>query len=124
MQLIYQDVNAKDKDLEVIGFTSDSTNIQTRMGAKTYLELLANGGLFTIYRPYLALNWLHNTDPYSINADGVNYSVTDAKDLGEIKIGLEGELSQNNKLWINASYVGGANGYQTYQANLGWKYNF
>ena len=94
------------------------------MGAKTYLNIPNNGNKLTSYRPYIALNYIHNTTPYSVEIDQMKYKNEGMKSLGEFKLGLEGQVTQNNHVWINASYVAGSHDAQTYQGNIGWKYNF
>ena len=124
-QLIYQNVTADDfEDAQGTGIYHGSSNLQARLGFKTYLEIPTEVGKETSYRPYIALNYIHNTSPYSVEIANTNYANEGSKNLGEIKLGLEGHLTQNNQVWINASYVAGSHDTQAYQGNIGWKYNF
>lgn len=84
----------------------------------------AAGTTQSSYRPYLALNWIHNTAPYSVKINDEKYTASGSQDLGEVKLGIEGHITQNNQLWLNASYLAGSHHNQTYQGNIGWKYNF
>lgn len=121
-QLIYQNVGADSfTDNQGASISNNSENLQSRLGFKTYLNIPTNNSIS--YSPYMALNLIHNTNT-DINIDGVSYSANGSETLGEFKIGLEGTINTNNKLWINASFVGGSHDNQAYQGNIGWKYSF
>ena len=124
-QLIYQGVHADNfKDAQDIDINHGKDNIQARIGVKTYLNIPTNGNKLTSYRPYVALNFIHNTNPYSVIINDVAYMNEGAANLGEFKVGLEGHTTKNSQVWINASYVAGSHDNQAYQGNIGWKYNF
>ena len=124
-QLIYQGVHAdKFKDAQGIDIQHGKDNIQARMGVKTYLDIPTNGNALTSYRPYIALNYIHNTNPYSVKIDGNRFENEGSSNLGEFKIGVEGNVTKNNQVWLNASFTSGSQSNQTYQGNIGWKYNF
>lgn len=124
-QIIYQGVHAdKFQDAQNVNIDHGSDNLQARMGLKTYLEIPSSSGNATSYRPYVALNYLHNTNPYAVKINGIKYTSEGASDLGEVKLGIEGNITKNNLVWINTSYMAGSNSNQTYQGNVGWKFNF
>lgn len=123
--MIYQGVHADNfKDTQGVAINHGSDNLQTRLGFKTYLDIPSKAGSILTYSPYLALNYIHNTNPYSVNINNVEYTDQGSNNLGEIKLGIEGHITQKNQLWISASYVAGSHNNQTYLGNLGWKYNF
>ncbi len=123
-QLIYQGVHADDfYDAQNVKIVHGSDNLQARVGVKAYLEIPTQNGNGT-YRPYLALNYIHNTNPYAVKINNIKYSVQGAKNFGEVKVGIEGKVTENSQIWINASYAKGGHGNHTYQGNVGWKYNF
>lgn len=122
-QLIYQGVHAdKFQDAQGVNIGSGSDNLQARMGFKTYVDLTASNGIN--YRPYLALNYIHNTEPYSVTIYNTDYAHEGVANLGEVKLGVEGRITKNSQVWLNASYVAGGDSTHAYQGNVGWKYNF
>ena len=124
-QLIYQGVHADDfKDAQGLDVYHGKDNVQARMGVKTYLNIPTNGNKLTSYRPYVALNFIHNTNPYSVVIDDVRFENEGSANLGELKLGVEGQVTKNSQVWLNASYVAGSHSNQAYQGNIGWKYNF
>ena len=124
-QVIYQGVHAHNfKDAQGVDIYHGKDNVQMRMGVKTYLNIPTNGNKLTSYRPYVALNFIHNTNPYSVVIDDVHYENEGSANLGELKLGVEGNVTKNSQVWLNASYVAGSHSNQAYQGNIGWKYNF
>ena len=124
-QVIYQGVHADDfKNAQGVNINHGRDNVQARMGVKTYLEIPTNNNKLTSYRPYVALNFIHNTNPYSVVIDDVRYENEGSANLGELKLGVEGNVTQNSQVWLNASYFAGSHSNQSYQGNIGWKYNF
>ena len=124
-QLIYQGVQTDDfKDAQNVDILHGKDNVQARMGFKTYLNIPSKDNEFVSYRPYIALNFIHNTTPYSVEIGDVSYENQGSSNLGELKLGVEGHISENSQVWLNASYVAGSHNNQTYQGNIGWKFNF
>lgn len=124
-QLIYQGVHADHfTDAQGVNIEHGSDNLQARLGLKTYLEIPSTVAALTHYRPYIALNYIHNTNPYAVNIDNTEYTSQGSANLAEVKVGVEGHITKNSQLWLNAAYVAGGHDNQTYQGNIGWKYNF
>lgn len=124
-QLTYQGVKMDEfYDAQGIKISHASPNFQARLGFKTYLEIPSSKGAFTNYRPYVALNYIHNTSEYAVNVANEEISAQGFKNLGEIKLGVEGNIAKNSYVWANTSYVAGSHSNQTIQGNIGWKYNF
>lgn len=125
VQLIYQGVHADDfKDAQGVDINHGKDNVQARIGVKTYLNVPTNRNMLTGYRPYVALNFIHNTNPYSVVIDDVRYENEGSANLGEFKVGVEGSITKNSQVWLNSSYVSGRHSNQAYQGNIGWKFNF
>lgn len=124
-QLIYQGVHAdRFKDIQAADISHGSDNLQARLGFKTYLDISSSLDAATRYRPYIALNFIHNTNPYAVRIDDVEYTTQGSSNLGEVKLGVEGSITPNSQVWLNTSYVAGSHSHQAYQGNIGWKYNF
>jgi autotransporter family porin len=126
-QFIYQDVkidsfNAKDTGSTLV--ESGDANIQTRLGLKGYMQVPTNIGSITNYRPYFALNWIHNTSDQLVKLDNTNFGIAGASNIAEMKLGLEGNVSKNSQAWINISYQQGTHEYNDLIGTIGWKVNF
>ncbi|WPM84337.1 autotransporter outer membrane beta-barrel domain-containing protein [Apirhabdus apintestini] len=50
------------------------------------------------------MNWLHNTRSFATKMDGVNVSQDGARNLGEVKVGLEGQITPRFNLWGNVGF--------------------
>lgn len=125
VQLIYQGVHGDDfRDTQGVDIDHGKDNVQARMGVKTSINIPTNGNKLTSYRPYVALNFIHNTNPYSVVIDDVRYENEGSENLGEFKFGIEGNVTKNSQVWLNASYVVGSHDNEAYQGNIGWKYKF
>lgn len=106
--------------------SNGSGNVQTRLGVKFSLDSaqsqnINNRKLFTVYSE---ANWLYNTENVSVTMDGVQLRQKGNRNIGELKLGVEGELSQQLSVWANVAQQLGSNGYRDTAANVGIKYQF
>lgn len=101
-------------------------NIQTRLGIRTYLKghTREDDGKGREFQPFIEANWIHNTRNFSAGMDGVSLSQKGTKNLGEVKVGVEGQINPHLNLWGNVGVQVGDNGYNDSAAMLGIKYNF
>lgn len=101
-------------------------SVQTRLGVKTWIQgsHKMDEGKYREFRPFVEMNWLHNTRKFSTRMDGVSVYQDGAQNLGEIKTGLEGRLSPNLNIKGNVGVQIGAQGYQDLSAMLNVKYSF
>ncbi|EAW8023358.1 autotransporter outer membrane beta-barrel domain-containing protein [Salmonella enterica] len=101
-------------------------NIQTRLGLRTYLKghSSQDKGKDRNFEPFIAMNWLHNTEAFGVRMNGTGISQSGARDLGEVKLGTDGQLSPYLNLWGQISNQIGRNGYNDTQVMLGVKYIF
>nr|WP_308737005.1 autotransporter outer membrane beta-barrel domain-containing protein [Scandinavium goeteborgense] len=98
-------------------------NIQSRVGVCTYLKGHsklddANGRTF---EPFIEANWLHNTRNFGASLDGVRIDQAGARNIGELKAGVEAKVSQAVSLWGNVAQQIGGKGYSD---TLGMKVSF
>lgn len=122
-QFTYQHVKAKSfRDDQGVRIDSGKANLQLRLGIKTYLDMASAED--RNYRPYLAFNWIHNTKAQGVKINNLEYSAQGEKNLAEVKIGFEGQLTKNAQVWVNASYQVGKHSNRGYKGNIGWKYIF
>ncbi|MFO6485247.1 autotransporter outer membrane beta-barrel domain-containing protein [Escherichia coli] len=47
------------------------------------------------------MNWLHNSKDFSTSMDGVSVTQDGARNIAEIKTGVEGQLNANLNVWGN-----------------------
>ncbi|AWH88257.1 autotransporter outer membrane beta-barrel domain-containing protein [Limnobaculum parvum] len=127
-QIVWMGVSANDRTDSTGTRIKDDTdsNLMTRLGIRTY----ANGhshvddGKNREFEPFLELNWLHNTDNYAVNIGGLSDSQKGAKDLAEVKLGVEGKWNNNITSWINVGQQFGSDTYRDTQGMVGMKYSF
>lgn len=101
-------------------------NVQTRMGMRVYMKghhKLANGSYQT-FQPFAEVNWIHNTKRNGATMDGIRIEQAGAVNLGEVKLGVEGQLTKNTQLWGNVGYQQGDKGFNNSTAMLGVNYSF
>ena len=101
-------------------------NVQTRLGMRAYLKShhAMDEGKGRTFEPFIEANWLHNTRSYSAKMDDVRISQAGARNIGEVKVGIEGQINPRLNLWGNVGTQVGDKGYNDSTAMIGVKYNF
>ncbi|MBM0493196.1 autotransporter outer membrane beta-barrel domain-containing protein [Aeromonas jandaei] len=101
-------------------------NVQTRLGMRAYLKShnAMDEGKGRTFEPFIEANWLHNTGTYSTTMDGDRISQAGARNIGEVKVGVEGQITSRVNLWGNIGTQVGDKGYSDSSAMVGFKYNF
>ncbi|CAI1174430.1 autotransporter outer membrane beta-barrel domain-containing protein [Serratia quinivorans] len=101
-------------------------NLQTRLGVRTYLKghNKIDDGKNRTFQPFVEVNWIHNTQDFGTRMDGVSISQSGARNLGEVKTGVEGQLNPHLNLWGNVGVQIGDKGYSDTAAMVGVKYSF
>lgn len=101
-------------------------NLQTRLGMRTYLK--GHGKIDDdkdrTFQPFVEVNWIHNTQDFGTRMDGVSVYQSGARNIGEIKTGVEGQLNKRLNLWGNVGVQIGDKGYSDASAMIGAKYSF
>jgi autotransporter family porin len=99
-------------------------NIQTRLGTRLFTKGHSNidDGKHREFQPFIEVNWLHNTRNFSTDMNGVSISQNGAKNIGEVRTGVEGQLTKNLTAWGNIGQQLGDQGYSNTEAMLGIKY--
>lgn len=130
-QVMYGGVKAKtfvqqDAGPTVVKGEGDG-NIQTRLGARLAMvskPASAGAGLAGQMEAALELNWLHNSNKYGV-AMGANRNwILGADNVGEVKVGVSGNLSDNLALSANVTHQQGDHRYRDTQGGLSLKYRF
>nr|WP_154325352.1 autotransporter outer membrane beta-barrel domain-containing protein [Pantoea sp. 201603H] len=101
-------------------------NLQTRLGVRTFLKghSAIDNGKDRTFQPFVDVNWIHNTRDFGTKMDGVSIRQKGARNLGEIKTGVEGQINPGLNVWGNIGVQAGDKGYNDTSAMIGLKYNF
>ena len=127
-QLTWMGVKA-DRHVERNGTRVDSTgnnNLQTRLGVRAYMQGNAtqDDNKDRTFEPFAEINWIHNTQRFGVEMNNVKLSQDGARNIGEVKVGIEGQFSQRTSGWINIAQQIGDAGYNDTSGMLGIKYSF
>ncbi|WP_145598961.1 autotransporter outer membrane beta-barrel domain-containing protein [Yersinia alsatica] len=101
-------------------------NIQTRLGVRSYMKghHESDNGKDREFQPFVEANWIHNTKDFGTNMNSVDVKQAGAKNIGELKLGVEGQLNKQLNVWGNVGQQLGDKGYSDTAVMLGVKYNF
>ncbi|EJN3741983.1 autotransporter outer membrane beta-barrel domain-containing protein, partial [Escherichia coli] len=101
-------------------------NVRTRLGVKTWIKghNKMDDGKSREFSPFVEVNWLHNTRDFGTRMNGVMVHQDGARNIGEIKTGVEGQINTHLNLWGNVGVQIGDKGYNDTSAMLGMKYTF
>ncbi|QMI04235.1 autotransporter outer membrane beta-barrel domain-containing protein [Citrobacter sp. RHB25-C09] len=101
-------------------------NIQTRLGVRLYGQghNQLDDGKNRTFQPFVEANWIHNTKDFGVALNGENVDLTGTRNIGELKAGVEGQLTKNVALWGNVAQQVGDKGYSDTSAMLGVKVAF
>ncbi|MBJ8745080.1 autotransporter outer membrane beta-barrel domain-containing protein [Citrobacter farmeri] len=106
--------------------TQGDGNIQTRLGVRTYLNShhKMDDGKQREFQPFVEVNWIHNTETFGVKMGGTKVSRDEARNLGEIRTGVEGKVNNRLSVWGNVGVQMGDKGYSDTQGMLGIKYSW
>lgn len=130
-QIVYGGVKAKTFVQQDAGPTrvkgEGDGNIQTRLGARLAMvskPAAAGASLAGQIETALELNWLHNTNKYGVTMGANRNWILGADNVGEAKVAVSGNLSDNLALSANVTHQQGDHGYHDTQGGLSLKYRF
>lgn len=127
-QVVWMDVQA-DSHREANGTrVKDNTdgNLMTRLGVKAFINghNAIDDGKSREFQPFVEANWIHNTQTTSVKMDDVSNDMRGTKNIGELKVGVEGQITPRLNVWSNVAQQVGDKGYSDTRGMLGIKYNF
>lgn len=128
VQAIWMGVNADEhresNGTRVIGNGHD--NVQTRLGVKTWIKNYRqmDNSKESEFQPFAEINWIRNSRDFSTKMDGVSVRQNGATNIAEVKVGVEGQVTQRLNLWGNVGVQVGDKGYHDRAAMMGVKWNF
>ncbi|MBW5824972.1 autotransporter outer membrane beta-barrel domain-containing protein [Yersinia kristensenii] len=103
-----------------------NNNVQTKLGLRAYLNGKSELDQNTArkFQPYVEANWVYNTNLYGVRIDGVDDHIKGARNVGELKTGVEAKLTERLSIQGGVSGQIGGNSYSDIAASLGGKFNF
>lgn len=131
-QVVWVNVRAGDHNEHRHGFTYrifDRTdgNLLIRLGVRAYMTKGhddVDSGKDREFQPFIEANWIHNTQNQRVKMGTANDEMRGTKNIGEVKVGIEGLLGKRLNLWGNVAQQVGDKGYGDTSAMLGVKYAF
>ncbi|HGY1227789.1 TPA: autotransporter outer membrane beta-barrel domain-containing protein [Citrobacter farmeri] len=101
-------------------------NIQTRLGMRLYVngKNATEKGTVREFEPFIEANWIHNTKQYGVRMNDTSTSLQGSRNVGEVKVGVEGRLTRDLSVWGNVAQQMGNNGFHDTSGVLGIKYQF
>ena len=127
-QAVWMDVQADDHRERNGTRVKDETqgNLMTRLGVKAYISghNAIDDGKSRTFQPFIEANWIHNTQPTRIRMDDVSNDMRGTRNIGELKTGVEGQITPQLSVWGNVAQQIGDKGYSDTQGMLGVKYSF
>ena len=103
-----------------------NNNIQTRLGFRTFIRTQEknSGPHGDDFEPFVEMNWIHNSKDFAVSMNGVKVEQDGARNLGEMKHGVNGNLNPAASVWGNVGVQLGDNGYNDTAMMVGLKYKF
>ncbi|WP_256137138.1 autotransporter YcgH [Escherichia coli] len=103
-----------------------NNNIQTRLGFRTFIRTQEknSGPHGDDFEPFVEMNWIHNSKDFAVSMNGVKVEQDGARNLGEIKLGVNSNLNPAASVWGNVGVQLGDNGYNDTAVMVGLKYKF
>lgn len=117
-----------DKHYETNGtqVTGNSDNLSTRLGLRAYRQEQSETGAGNCraLQPFVEINWLHNSKNFAVTMNDVSDYQAGARNIGEAKVGIEGNVNKKLSVWGSVAQQLGDNGYRDSRASVGIKYSF
>lgn len=127
-QVVWMDVQAENHREANGTRVKDNTdgNLMTRLGVKAYINghNAIDDGKSREFQPFVEANWIHNTQVSSVKMDYVSSDMRGTRNIGELKVGVEGQITPRLNVWSNVAQQVGDKGYSDTRGMLGVKYNF
>ena len=127
-QVVWMDVQADDHREANGTRVKDDTagNLMTRLGVKAFINghNAIDDGKSREFQPFVEANWIHNTQTARVKMDDVSNDMRGTKNIGELKVGVEGQITPRLNVWSNVAQQVGDKGYSDTRGMLGVKYNF
>jgi len=127
LQITYMGIKADThKDASGTIITSNSGNVQTRVGLRLFADKALLNGQLT---PYIAMNYFHNSKPFSVKLSDdlvnvTNVSVNGMKNAYQVEIGVKTEIESSWTIGGSVGYTQGKNKFRDASVQLEIRYDF
>ncbi|VFS58739.1 Outer membrane protein IcsA autotransporter precursor [Leminorella grimontii] len=126
-QLTWMGVHA-DTHREVNGtkVTGTGDNLSTRLGLRAYAQGHSEIDDRTgrVFQPFVEANWIYNSKNFGVTMNDASDYQAGTRNIGEVKVGVEGHLNKNLNMWGSVAQQLGGEGYSDTLAIVGVKYSF
>ena len=127
VQVIYSNIDADSFDAQLSQAVSthfdghSASGFQSRVGARLYAQ---NSAGQQGVSPFIEVNWLHNNITYKAKSDGSSIDSQIGREVGELKVGVQGMVGDKFSLWGHMGVQKGQNDFERYevQLGLGWQW--
>ena len=101
---------------------NQADGFQSRLGARLYGQQAA--GAREGVSPFVEVNWLHNGMANRVRLNDERVSSVMGRNVGEVKVGAQGRVSDRLSLWGHAGVQMGSQDFKRYelQVGLGWEW--
>lgn len=108
---------------EAIIKNKNSNHFQLRLGLRGTVKSKDINGVRKI-KNFAELNWINNVKKHGISFHDEDFYQVGNKNIGELKLGMEGDFSLNSSGWIDLSKQWGSHSFSDFKINIGAKFNF
>lgn len=101
-------------------------NIRTRLGIRFFIGESSSPyeQLQSKVYPFIEANWINNSKRYGVSMDNETIYSDGSRNIGEIKVGFDSQITKSTKVLFNVSQQFGSNGFRDTQGILGINYLF
>lgn len=101
-------------------------NLRSSVGIRAFLKSKSavDAGEQHTFKPYVEVNWVHNTESYGVSMNDVNFHHAGMRNIGEVKLGVEGHMTKNLNLTGSVGQQIGTDNWSDTASTIGIKYAF
>jgi len=77
-----------------------------------------------VITPYIEANWLHNNRGYGVRMNGVLAETNSGRNIGQVKVGVEGEINKSLSVKAEAFHNQGSSKYRETGGSLAIRYRY
>lgn len=107
--------------------TTGDGNVRTTLGARTALRITGADETGEWMNVFAELNWVHNTKDFATtvtNEGDVSTATMSARNLGELRLGLEAQFTPAVSVWTDLSHREGSDSFRSTGFAIGARYRF
>ncbi len=103
-----------------------SDGVETKLGVRAFLKGKAaqDQGTAREFEPFVEANWIYRTENDGVRMNGDEDHITGVRNAGELKAGVEGQLTEKLSMDVSVGQQVAGKGYSDTEGVLGLKYSF